>query len=227
MDIRTKGEMNRGWRVFGAMLAACLLTGCWFLFVYKTVPFIYDINDDVAMRNVAAGVITGAPDAHLLHIKYLLGLVISGLYQCFPGLDWYGLTMIGVVLLSFALCLYRGLVSEKGIFWKIIYAGIALLLMTALGTQHVSAFQWTTAAGIAGAAGIFLFYTAGEGTDWQIRMEEGIAVFLVLVSLLIRDDVFFITVPAAALCFLWKYASRESWQQKDNGNVEKSHFRSA
>lgn len=54
MDIRTKGEMNRGWRVFGAMLAACLLTGCWFLFVYKTVPFIYDINDDVAMRNVAA-----------------------------------------------------------------------------------------------------------------------------------------------------------------------------
>lgn len=109
------------------------------------------------MRNVAAGVITGSPDAHLLHIKYLLGLVISGLYQCFPGLDWYGLTMIGVVLLSFALCLYRGLVSEKGIFWKIIYAATALLLMTALGTQHVSAFQWTTAAGIAGAAGIFLF----------------------------------------------------------------------
>lgn len=212
MDIRTKGEMNRGWRVFGAMLAACLLTGCWFLFVYKTVPFIYDINDDVAMRNVAAGVITGSPDAHLLHIKYLLGLVISGLYQCFPGLDWYGLTMIGVVLLSFALCLYRGLVSEKGIFWKIIYAATALLLMTALGTQHVSAFQWTTAAGIAGAAGIFLFYTAGEGPDWQIRMEEGIAVFLVLVSLLIRDDVFFITVPAAALCFLWKYAAKGQWK---------------
>ena len=212
MDIRTKGEMNRGWRVFGAMLAACLLTGCWFLFVYKTVPFIYDINDDVAMRNVAAGVITGSPDAHLLHIKYLLGLVISGLYQCFPGLDWYGLTMIGVVLLSFALCLYRGLVSEKGIFWKIVYAATALLLMTALGTQHVSAFQWTTAAGIAGAAGIFLFYTAGEGPDWQIRMEEAIAVFLVLVSLLIRDDVFFITVPAAALCFLWKYAAKGQWK---------------
>ena len=210
MDIRTKGEMNRGWRVFGAMLAACFLTGCWFLFVYKTVPFIYDINDDVAMRNVAAGVITGAPDAHLLHIKYLLGLVISGLYQCFPGLDWYGLTMIGVVLLSFALCLYRGLVSEKGIFWKIIYAGIGLLLMTALGTQHVSAFQWTTAAGIAGAAGIFLFYTAGEGPDWQIRMEEGIATTSFSLPFRQQPCVFYGNMP-----------------QKDNGNVEKSHFRSA
>lgn len=190
MSTRTKGEKNRGLEVFGAMLAACVLTCLWFFFVYKTVPFIYDINDDVAMRNVAAGVITGSPDAHLLHMKYLLGLWISGLYRLAPGLDWYGLTLIGVVLLSFALCLYRGLVAEKGILWKIIYTTAVLLLMTALGTQHVSAFQWTTAAGIAGAAGIFLFYTAGSGPKWQIYLEEGIAVFLILASLLIRDDVF-------------------------------------
>lgn len=155
MSTRTKGEKNRGLEVFGAMLAACVLTCLWFFFVYKTVPFIYDINDDVAMRNVAAGVITGSPDAHLLHMKYLLGLWISGLYRLAPGLDWYGLTLIGVVLLSFALCLYRGLVAEKGILWKIIYTTAVLLLMTALGTQHVSAFQWTTAAGIAGAAAFF------------------------------------------------------------------------
>ena len=212
MSTRTKGEKNRGLEVFGAMLAACVLTCLWFFFVYKTVPFIYDINDDVAMRNVAAGVITGSPDAHLLHMKYLLGLWISGLYRLAPGLDWYGLTLIGVVLLSFALCLYRGLVAEKGILWKIIYTTAVLLLMTALGTQHVSAFQWTTAAGIAGAAGIFLFYTAGSGPKWQIYLEEGIAVFLILASLLIRDDVFLITVPAAALCFLWKYAAKEKWQ---------------
>ena len=204
-------KQNRGFGVPGAMLLSFLLTGLWFILVYKTVPFIYDINDDVAMRNVAAGVITGTPDAHLLHIKYLLGLGISGLYRLLPGLDWYGLTMIGVILLSFGLCLYRGLISKKGIFWKTIYTLIALLLMTALGIQHVSAFQWTTAAGIAGAAGIYLFYTAGDGPDWQVMMEEGLAVFLVLVSLLIRDDVFLITVPAAALCFLWKYAERKSW----------------
>lgn len=212
MNTGTKEEKKRGLSVFGAMLTAFFLTGLWFLFVYKTVPFIYDINDDVAMRNVAAGVITGSPDAHLLHMKYLLGLWISGLYRCFPSFDWYGLTLIGVVLFSFALCLYRGLVAEKGKFWKIIYTAVVLLLMTALVTQHVSAFQWTTAAGIAGAAGLFLFYTAGSGPKWQIDMEEGLAVFLLLLSLLIRDDVFLITVPAAALCFLWKYAAKEAWQ---------------
>ncbi len=212
MQRQAEGQQHRGLRTAGAMLLAFLLTGLWFLFVYKTVPFIYDINDDVAMRNVAAGVITGSPDAHLLHIKYLLGLWISGLYRLLPGFDWYGLTLIGVVLLSFALCLYRGLHAQKGKIWKVIYTLIVLLLMTALGTQHVSAFQWTTAAGIAGAAGIFLFYTAGSGPKWQICMEEGIAVFLILLSLLIRDDVFLITVPAAALCFLWKYAAKEEWR---------------
>ncbi len=212
MNQEIKKEEKRILSVFGAMLTAFFLTALWFVFVYKTVPFLYDINDDVAMRNVAAGVITGSPDAHLLHIKYLWGLLVSGLYRLMPGLDWYGITMIGVVLLSFAVCLYRGLMAEKGKIWKISYVTIVLLLMTALGTQHVSAFQWTTAAGIAGAAGIFLFYTAGEGPDWQVKLEEGIAVFLILLSLLIRDDVFLLTVPVAALCFLWKYARKETWQ---------------
>lgn len=209
---REKKNNRRGIQAAAALVLAFVLTGLWFLLIYQTVPFIYDINDDVAMRNVAAGVITGTPDAHLLHIKYLLGLFISGLYRMAPGLDWYGLTLIGLILLSFALCLYRGLVSEKGILWKIIYTVAGLLLMTALGTQHVSAFQWTTAAGICGGTGIFLFYTAEKADHGQTRMEEGLAVFLILVSLLIRDDVFLLTVPAAALCFLWKYASKESWE---------------
>ena len=90
-----------------ALLLSFFLTGLWFALVYQRLPFIYDINDDVAMRNVAAGVITGTPDAHLLHIKYLLGLVISGFYRLLPGLDWYGLVMIGMVLFAFMMILYR------------------------------------------------------------------------------------------------------------------------
>ena len=75
-------------RIAGALLLSFLITGLYFVLIYQKIPFIYDINDDVAMRNVAAGVITGSPDAHLLHIKYLLGLLISGLYTVVPGWDW-------------------------------------------------------------------------------------------------------------------------------------------
>lgn len=105
-------------RMFKTLLLSFLLTGLYFLVVYRNLPFIYDINDDVAMRNVAAGVITGVPDAHLLHIKYLLGLVISGLYRTLPGWDWYGLVMIAIMLFAFSMVLYRGLAAEKSLFGR-------------------------------------------------------------------------------------------------------------
>lgn len=194
-------------RTGAAFLLSLFLTGLWFAFVYQRLPFIYDINDDVAMRNVAAGVITGVPDAHLLHVKYLLGLVISGLYRILPGLDWYGIVMIGIVLFAFMMILYRGLSAEKGIFWKVAYVILALLLFTCLGLQHVTAFQWTTTAGIAGAAGIYLFYTTGDRKGSGLCLEEGIAVALLLLSLAVRDDVFLMLLPVAGLCFWWKYGS--------------------
>ena len=78
-------------RVGIAFLLSFLIMALYFVVVYQKIPFIYDINDDVAMRNVAAGVITGEPDAHLIFVKYILGLVISGLYRLLPGFDWYGL----------------------------------------------------------------------------------------------------------------------------------------
>lgn len=48
-------------RMAAAFLLALLITAVYFAFAYTEMPFIYDINDDVAMRNVAAGVITGHP----------------------------------------------------------------------------------------------------------------------------------------------------------------------
>lgn len=194
-------------RILAALLISFLITGIYFITAYQKLPFIYDINDDVAMRNVAAGVITGEPDAHLLHIKYILGLVISGFYRFFPGLDWYGLVLIGIVLFAFAMILYRGLAAERSLLWKGSYVLMALLLLTCLGLQHMTAFQWTTTAAIAGASGIYLFYTSDEEEGRKALLEEGIAVLLILISLMVRDDVFLLVLPIAGLCFWWKYGS--------------------
>lgn len=194
-------------RMLSAFLLSFVIMTIYFVFVYQNIPFIYDINDDVAMRNVAAGVITGSPDAHLLHIKYILGLVIAGLYGIAPGLDWYGLVLIGIVLFAFSMILYRGLAAERSLLWKGIYILLALLLITCLGLQHITAFQWTTTAAIAGAAGIYLFYTSDTKDRPWCYVDEGISVFLILLSLMVRDDVFLMVLPIAALCFWRKYGS--------------------
>ena len=194
-------------RMGAAFLLAVLITIAYFIFVYRMIPLYYEINDDVAMRNVAAGVITGEPDAHLIFVKYILGLFISGMYRFFPGWDWYGIVMIGIMLFSAAVILYRGLVEEKTFFWKFIYTVITLSLFTCVGLKHIVAFQWTMVAAFAGAAGIFLFYTSKSKNTFQNLCEEGVSVFLLLLCLSVRDSVFMMVLPAAALCFWFKYGS--------------------
>lgn len=198
-------QVKTGWRVVLAFLLSLAIASAYFLFAYDRLPFIYDINDDVAMRNVAAGVITGEPDGRLLHVKYVLGLLLSGLYRYFPGLDWYGLVFIGLVLLAFSVVLYRGLVSAKSPVWKLCYVIVALPIFTCLGLGHIAAFQWTVSAAAVGSAGLFLFYTAEDRETFQVYLEEGASVFLLLLALAVRDDVFLMLLPPAALCFCWKY----------------------
>lgn len=194
-------------RMAAAFLLALLITAVYFAFAYTRMPFIYDINDDVAMRNVAAGVITGTPDAHLIFVKYVLGILISGLYRGFPGWDWYGIVMIGIILFSLAVILYRGLAEKKSIIWKIVYTAAALLLFTCIGLRHIAVFQWTVTAAFAGVAGIFLFYTSTTEDRFQNLCEEGVSVFLLLLCLSVRDSVFMMVLPAAALCFWWRHGS--------------------
>lgn len=194
-------------RVFAALAISFLIMGLYFAFVYQRLPFIYDINDDVAMRNVAAGVITGEPDAHLIFVKYILGLVIGGLYGFLPGLDWYGLVMVGIMLFSYAMILYRGLVSERSALWKGMYTVLGLLLFTSIGLQHLTAFQWTVVGAMAGVSGIYLFYTSETTDRFQSILEEGISVFLLLLCMAVRQSVFLMMLPVAAVCFWWKYGS--------------------
>lgn len=194
-------RMNTKKKMLLAFLGSLCMTALYFLWAYQTFPFVYDINDDVAMRNVAAGVITGRPDAHLIHIKYVLGLCISALYRLFPGFDWYGVVMAGIICLGLAALLYRGL-TLSGNFWKkLLWVSFVLLGFTWLGLRHLACFQWTVAAGVAGGAGLFLFAACQSGEAFQAWVEEGVSAFLLLLCLCIRDDVFLLVLPAAALLF--------------------------
>ena len=209
-------KMGTKARMGTAFLLSLLITGVYFAFVYQELPFLYDINDDVAMRNVAAGVITGTPDAHLIFVKYVLGLVISGLYRALPGWDWYGIVMIGIVLFCLVVILYRGLVEKRALLWKAFYIVAALLLFTCIALRHIAIFQWTVTAAFAGVAGVFLFYTSETEDRFQNLCEEGVSVFLLLLCLSVRASVFLMVLPAAALCFWWKYGSFQ-WRKLRGG----------
>ncbi len=209
MKKRKQEGVNRetGKRMLLAFLGAFGLTLVYFLWAYHTFPFLYDINDDVAMRNVAAGVITGVPDAHLIHIKFVLGKLISGLYKMVPGFDWYGIVMVGNICFSLLILLYRGLEAQKPWLWKMAYIIITLMTFTCLGLRHLVLFQWTVTAGLIGGSGVFLFFTCRGKERIQTLWEESISVLCILLCLCIRDDVFWLVLPVAGVIFWWRYGS--------------------
>ena len=153
---------------------------------------------------------------HLIFVKYVMGLLISGLYWALPGWDWYGIIMVGIVLFCLTVILYRGLVEKRAPLWKVFYIVAALLLFTCIGLRHMVIFQWTVTAAFAGVSGIFLFYTSKTEDRFQNLCEEGVSVFLLLLCLSIRDSVFLMVLPVAALCFWWKYGSFQ-WKKLRGG----------
>lgn len=82
----------------------CML---YLLIIMQVIPITYAINDDVAMRDIASGSLTGTPDYHLIFIKAAFGWVLTGLYRCFGGIDWYGCVFLGMMVLCCGILLER------------------------------------------------------------------------------------------------------------------------
>ena len=51
--------------------------------------FCYASNDDVWLKAIASGSITGFPDGHLIYIMYPLGGFLAFLYGLKPNVAWY------------------------------------------------------------------------------------------------------------------------------------------
>lgn len=76
------------------------------LFAIVDMPFVFYNNDDLYMKQIVSGELTGTPEAHLLHIGYLTGLFLSTLYKLFPPVPWYGILLFSYGYLSIILSIY-------------------------------------------------------------------------------------------------------------------------
>lgn len=190
-----------------AVLLSALITAVLSIVLYKTFPFVYAINDDVMMRDIASGAMTGTPDGHLIFIKYVLGFLLSRVYLLFPGFDWYGILMTGLVMFSLAVVLYRGLADIRKRSARVFYLFLTITVFVCVILQQMVLFQWTVTAAITGVAGIFLFYTGSGESLGKKRIEEALAVLLLLLAFSIRDSVFVMLLPIAGLCYLFKYGN--------------------
>ena len=166
-------------------------------------PKPYYTNDQVLMRDIASGVYTGTPDAHLIYIMYPLGLIFKGLYSLTGAVKWYDIFMYLVYPVSFFLLAYKLFRSPDRFGLKLLCGVSALVCIFSIGAHFYVQNEYTLDAGILAAVGIlYLFPWRGE-----TQKERIFRIIVVIVeftfALWLRKNVFLLSLPILVLAVIF------------------------
>lgn len=179
--------------------------------------FYYDLNDDVMMKDIMAGVYTGTPDGHNMQTLYILGAVISLCYKLCRGFAWYGvfllfcqmgsLYLVGVRLLKF--CKSRAAKAGCMVLLTVFLWGIIL--------PHMAALQYTFTCATLAASAVFLFLTTPENlTVKQFVICNVPSAALVILAYQLRTEMLLLVFPLIALAGLFRWMEEKKFFQKEN-----------
>ncbi len=179
-------------------------------------PFIYETNDDLFLKWIASGEITGEPDAMLFHIGYPAGLFLSALYGMFPHGPWYGLfqvTAMGAVV-AVVMC---GILSAAERFWvKAISLIAGAFCIYGFFFMHIAELQFTFTAAFLGAGAIFAYGMSGYFADDRKKHALWSICFWVLVlwSATVRLNAFLMLIP-----FLGVIGIMGMWEKRNKNGL--------
>ena len=93
----------------GNGLAALAVTVILAALVGWRFDYFYDLNDDVLMKDILAGVYTGTPQSRNIQMLWLISAFVSLLYRMARTLPWYGVFLCFCHYGCFFLILRRSL----------------------------------------------------------------------------------------------------------------------
>lgn len=197
----------------GGRLPSCSLAACCVLVVFllfclfrHLAPFVYQTNDDLFLRMIASGEISGTPESRLHFIAYPAGLLLSLLYRCLPSLPWYGLFLCCSFGLAMILILHALLRDTKTLSGGCIAVILFCMLSYGFLFAHLAELQFTTSAGIAAAGALFLFIVSAPSSSFGETLKHYAGFFLLSAyAFCVRDQVLFMCFPFLGMAALSKY----------------------
>jgi hypothetical protein len=152
-------------------------------------PVRFETNDDAMMLLIGSGVYSGTPDAHLVFINYIYGLLVSFLYTYLPGIEWYTILFLSIHVIATSIITWRIANTQTPIVRKLIY----ILLFYAIEIWFIRYIQFTTTAAICALSGIILFLQ-------DKKYQKILAIILFLLASLIRfESAFLILIICSPL----------------------------
>lgn len=211
MRIRRFGEK------YGNYIAVALTVICNIIVIGQLFGFYYDLNDDVLIKDIMAGVYTGTPEDHNMQTLYILSFLISLLYRLYRSAPWYGLFLCLCQFGSLYLVGVRLLRLCTKKVWKGIWLMMLTLFMWSVILLHMAAVQYTVTCGIMAATAIFLFMTTERGFSVKTFWRRNIpSVLLVLLAFQLRSEMLLLLFPIIALAGFFCWLEEEVFLQKDN-----------
>ena len=192
------------WIWTGIFLLALLI------FVGLSFDYYYDLNDDVLMKDILAGVYTGKPEGHNIQMLWLVSAFVSLLYRLAQGFPWYGLFLCFCQYGSLALIAHRSLGFCRTKKVKALLLLTEGLLFAGLYLNHLTAVQYTLVCTLTASVAAFLFMTTDIklSTGEFIRKNTG-AVLLVSLAYLIRSEMLLLVLPMICAAGVIKWGSEE------------------
>lgn len=210
-------QVHKLWEKYGDYIAVGLTILCNIVLISLLFDFYYDLNDDVMMKDIMAGVYTGTPDGHNMQTLYLLGVLLSLCYRLYRAAPWYGLFLCLCQFGSLYLVGVRLLKLCRKRLWKVIWLLMMTLFVWSVLLTHTMAVQYTITSGMMTATAIFLFMTSEKGLSVNAFLYRNIpSALLVLLAFQLRTEMLLFLFPMVALAGLFHWLAEEKFWKKEN-----------
>ena len=192
------------------LLAAFLITVAMGVYTFVRYTPYLATNDDVMLKAIVSGEITGAPDAHLIYIMYPLGWILKLLYSIKKSVTWYDFFMSGIHLAAYFLVMIRtGEIfrqSKRGI--RISAVALSGLLMLLVDFKYLVLHQYTSLAATLAAVALFYVLSAEERSEEMPVKDSIITGVLLILTLWMRKQVFIMALPLFVIAFVYRLEGR-------------------
>ncbi len=177
-------------------------------------PFMID-NDNIYLKTIASGEMTGSPEAHMYYMGIVSGIIISFLYKLTGNaVPWFGFFICASFAYVLIILLYKSLDSTKKVWQSIAVVMLYIVVFVSFFYQYFAKPQYTLATGFSGAGALLLLCLLNEKEETKKYILKAIP-FLALTiwSLGIRDKAFFMIIPFFGMVFIQKLLDAK---EKDN-----------
>lgn len=217
MPDRLRNFMRSFWNKYENFITAALTILVNMTLAGICFDYYYDLNDDVMMKDVMAGVYAGTPDGHNMQTLYMLGAFISLCYRICRTLPWYGIFLClcqGGSLFLISVRLLRLCKSRKAKAGAMAF--VALFIWGVL-LPHMVAVQYTLACTMLAMAAVFLFLTTEKGLTLKRFVINNIpSILLVFLAYQLRSEMLLLVFPLICLAGLYRWAAEEKFFCKEN-----------